>query len=385
MKRLLILLLVAAVGVGGYYLLVPGSSAQTKSAGSTAATARPVPVVVAAAVQKPMPVELSTIGRVQTVASVAVRSRIDGVIAGVNVVDGQEVKAGDVLFTLDDRALQAAVHQAQAALARDKAQLDNARREVERMSPLAQRDFVSRQAFDLQRTTVASLEATLQADQAAIEAAQVQLSYAVIRAPIAGRLGTINFKVGNSIKANDTTPLVALNQIRPIYVAFSLPQSNFAAIHGAIGKQPLTVSAAVPGDAAAPLDGRLAYIENAIDPTTNTLSVKASFDNGENRLWPGQFVNVTVTLGTQAQAVVVPAEAVQAGQNSPFLYVLTADSTVEARPVSVDRTVGTEAVIAKGLEAGEKVVVSGQLRLDNGVKVEVRPAGGETATRERVS
>jgi multidrug efflux system membrane fusion protein len=384
MKRLLILLLVAAVGAGGYYLLVPGSSAQTKSAGSAAPPARPVPVVVAAAVQKPMPVELSTIGRVQTVASVAVRSRIDGVIAGVGVADGQEVKAGDILFTLDDRALKAALHQAQAALARDKALLDNARREVDRMSPLAQRDFVSRQAFDLQRTNVASLEATLQADQAAIEAAQVQLSYTEIRAPIAGRLGTIAFKVGNSIKANDATSLVTLNQIRPIYVAFSVPQANFASIHGTIGKRPLAVSAAVPGEAA-PLDGKLAYIENAIEPTTNTLSAKASFDNGDNRLWPGQFVNVTITLDTQADAVVVPAEAVQAGQEGPFVYVLGADSTVEARTVAVDRRVDGEAVIAKGLAAGEKVVVTGQLRLDNGTKVEVRPAAGEAAARERVS
>jgi multidrug efflux system membrane fusion protein len=385
MKRLFILLVAAAIAVGGYYYLAPGSSAQTKSAGS--APALPVPVVVAEATRKAMPVELSTIGRVQTVASVAVRSRIDGVITGVNVADGQEVKAGEILFTLDDRALQAALHQTQAALARDKAQLDNAKRDVDRIAPLAQRDFVSRQALDQARTNVAALEATVQSDQAQVEAAQVQLSYTAIRAPFAGRLGTISFKIGNSIKANDTTSLVTLNQIRPIYVSFSLPQTNFAAIQQAMAKHALGVDASVPGDPAAPLSGQVAYIENLIDPTTNTLSVKASFGNADNRLWPGQFVNVTMTLGVQPDAVVVPAEAVQAGQNTSFVYVVKEDSTVEARPVTIDRTVGAETVIATGVAAGDKVVVNGQLRLDNGTKVEIRPAdnGPAPAHEGRVS
>jgi membrane fusion protein, multidrug efflux system len=281
--------------------------------------------------------------------------------------------------------LQAALHQAQAALARDKAQLENAKRDADRLAPLMQRDFVSRQQFDQARTTAAALEATVQADQAQVEAAQVQISYTVIRTPIPGRLGTINFKAGNSIKANDTMPLATLNQIRPIYVSFSLPQANFAAIQQAMKKHPLKVEATVPGDSAGPLDGQLAYIENAIDATTNTLSLKATFGNADNRLWPGQFVNVTVTLGVQADAVVVPTEAVQAGQNTSFAYVLKPDSTVEARPITVDRTIGGEAVIAKGIAAGEKVVVNGQLRLDDGTKVQVKPAD-ETPEREgRVS
>jgi len=377
MKRLLILLVAAAIGVAGYYYLAPGSSAQTKSAG--APPARPVPVVVADAVARPMPLQLTTIGRVQTVASVAVRSRIDGVITGVSVADGQEVKAGDVLFTLDDRALKAALHQAQAALARDKAQLDNAKRDVERLTPLTQRDFVSRQQFDQARTAAAALEATVQADQAAVEAAQVQLSYTVIRAPIAGRLGTINFKVGNSIKANDTTPLVTLNQIRPIYVSFSLPQANFASVQAAMAKHPLAVEAEVPGDAAAPLKGDLAYIENTIDATTNTLSLKASFANAENRLWPGQFVNIRLLVGHDAGALTVPTAAVQHGPSGQFVYVVKPDQTVVKQDVALARDDGKVAVIAKGLDEGQTIVTDGQSRLTSGSRVAVTDGSGRPA------
>jgi multidrug efflux system membrane fusion protein len=372
MRRIVIPSLAALAVAGAAVIWLVGSATAQKPPGR--APDQPVPVVVAEAVRKEMPIEVSTIGRVQTIASVAVRSRIDGVVAAVNAADGQEVKAGDVLFTLDSRALEAAVLQAKATLARDRAQLENAKREVERLKPLSQRDFVSRQQFDQTQTNAAALEATLQADQAQLQSAEVGLSYATIRAPIDGRLGTINFKLGNSIKANDTTPLVTLNQIRPIYVAFSVPQAQFPAIQAAAAKGPLEVEAAVPGDAGEALRGKLAYLENAIDPTTNTLSLKAAFENSKDRLWPGQFVNATLVLGTEADAVVIPAEAVQAGQNASFVFALKDDSTVEVRPVTVDRTIGNEAVITKGVAGGDKVVVNGQLRLDNGTKVTVRPA-----------
>jgi membrane fusion protein, multidrug efflux system len=371
MRRIVVLSLAVLAAAGAAFWLIASAPAQKPSA---RAPDRPVPVVVAEAVRKEMPVEISTIGRVQTIASVAVRSRIDGVIAEVKAADGQEVKAGDVLFTFDGRALEAAILQAQATLTRDRAQLENAKRDVERLRPLSQRDFVSRQQFDQTQTNATMLAATVQADEAQLKSAEVQLSYATIRAPIDGRLGTINFKLGNSIKANDTTPLVTLNQIRPIYVSFSVPQANFAAIQEAMAKGRLVVEVAVPGDDRGALQGALAYLENAIDPTTNTLSLKATFENGDSRLWPGQFVNATLVLGIEADAVVVPAEAVQAGQNASFVFALKDDSTVEARPVTVDRTIGEEAVIAKGVAAGDKVVVNGQLRLDNGTKVTIRPA-----------
>ncbi|HEY0526778.1 MAG TPA: efflux RND transporter periplasmic adaptor subunit [Stellaceae bacterium] len=387
MRRRFILLLLACCGGGAaYYGLLPsfapGSAAQSASGGSPP-PARAVPVVVAEAAAKSVPVQITTIGRAQTIASVAVKSRIDGQITGVAISDGQEVKAGDVLFKLDDRPYQAALHQAEATLARDKAQLENARREVDRLTPLSRRDFVSRQQVDQTRTTAVALEATVRADEAQVESAQVQLSYTVIRAPIDGRVGTISFKLGSAIKANDTPPLVTLNQIRPIYVAFSVPQRNFADIHKAMAKgaggTALPVSVSIPGDRDGPLDGKVTYIENLIDPSSSTLSVKATFGNDANRLWPGQFVNVTVTLAVEPNAITIPSEAVQAGQKGPFVFVLKPDSTVEARTVTLDRTIGTEAVIATGLAAGEKVVVNGQLRLDNGTKVEVRPTGAPTA------
>jgi multidrug efflux system membrane fusion protein len=387
MKRRLVLFLILAACGGGaaYYGLAPSfaphSVAQTAPGGSPPA-ARGVPVVVAEAAAKSVPVQITTIGRAQTIASVAIKSRIDGQITGVAISDGQEVKAGDVLFTLDDRPYLAALHQAQATLARDKAQLENARREVDRMMPLTQRDFVSRQQVDQLRTNALALEATVRADEAQVESAQIQLSYTVIRAPIDGRVGTISFKLGSAIKANDTQPLVTLNQIRPIYVAFSVPQRNFVDIHKAMSKgagAALPVSVVIPGDRDRPLEGKVSYIENQIDSSSSTLSVKATFANDANRLWPGQFVNVTLTLAVEPNAITIPSEAVQAGQSGPFVFVVKPDSTVEARPVTLDRTIGTEAVIANGLAVSEKVVINGQLRLDNGTRVEVRPAGAATA------
>ncbi|MCC6470647.1 MAG: efflux RND transporter periplasmic adaptor subunit [Alphaproteobacteria bacterium] len=366
----------AVLAVAGWWFLPTGTAAQTDQART--ADRRAVPVEVAEAIQKPMPVLIPAIGRVQTIASVAVKSRIDGVIASVAAVDGQEVKAGDVLFTLDDRALQAAVRQADATLVRDRAQLENARREVERQAPLSQKDFVTKSQMDQTRTTSAALEGTVRADEAQLEMAKVALSYSVIKAPIDGRLGTINFKLGNSIKANDTTPLVTLNQIAPIYVAMSVPQVHFAALQRAMAAGPVTVTATVQGDDGKPLEGQLAYVENAIDTTTNTLALRGSFANAERRLWPGQFVNATIVVSVQPNAVVVPSEAVQAGQGGSFVYMVKPDSTVEARPVTLDRTIDRLAVIAQGLAPGDKVVTNGQLRLDNGMAVTVRAPGAPT-------
>ncbi|MCC7048863.1 MAG: efflux RND transporter periplasmic adaptor subunit [Alphaproteobacteria bacterium] len=371
--RWAIIPLVAVLGMAGWWILGSGSAAQTGQPRTP--DRRAVPVEVAEAIQKPMPVLIPAIGRVQTIASVAVKSRIDGVIASVATVDGQEVKAGDVLFALDDRALQAAVRQADATLVRDRAQLENARREVERQAPLSQKDFVTKSQMDQTRTNAAALEGTVRADEAQLEMAKVALSYSVIKAPIDGRLGTINFKLGNSIKANDTTPLVTLNQIAPIYVAMSVPQVHFAALQRAMAAGPVTVTATVQGDDGKPLEGQLAYVENAIDTATNTLAMRASFANAERRLWPGQFVNATIVVSVQPDAVVVPSEAVQAGQGGSFVYLVKPDSIVEARPITLDRTIDRLAVISQGVAPGDKVVTNGQLRLDNGMAVTVRAPG----------
>lgn len=365
---------VAILGLGAWWLLGAGSAAQNPPQPRSAASA--VPVEVATAAAKPMPVEIGTIGRTQTVASVAVKPRIEGVVQTVNVEDGQEVKAGDVLFTLDDRALVAALKQAEAALARDRATLENAKREVERQMPLLAKEYVPRATMDQLKTTAAAAEATVRADEAALEAARVQLSYATIRAPIDGRLGTINYKTGNQVRPSDATPLVTLNQIAPIYVALSVPQASYAAIQRAMQAGPVTVRAHIPGDQGQPIEGTVAYIENAIDQASNTLSLKASFANAERRLWPGQFVDATVILSMQADAVTLPAEAVQAGQNGPYLFVVkdgaNGGKVVEARDVTVDRRIDGEVVIGKGVSAGETVVVNGQLRLANGTPVTIR-------------
>jgi multidrug efflux system membrane fusion protein len=370
-KRALLTLAVLLLGAAGLYYFWAGWSAAQPAHDATS-QARPQPVLTADVVARPMPVQVDAIGRVQPIASVAVRTRIDGQITQVAVADGQEVKAGDLLFVLDSRQAQAELAQAEAMLQRDQAQLANAQRELARLSPLGEKDFASKQQIDAARTAVAAAHAMISADQATIEHAKVQLSYTVIRAPIDGRLGTISQKLGSTIRAADATPLVTINQLRPIYVAFSLPERGLAELQKAMAAGPLGVVATIPGDPGAPEKGELAYIENTTDPSTGTLSVKASFDNAQERLWPGQFVNVVLTLRVEPNAIVVPSEAVQAGQTGELVFVVKPDHTVEARQVTVDRTVGAQTVIAEGLAPGERVVTVGQMRLAPGAKVEVQ-------------
>jgi len=376
MKRWLlpVLLLLVAAGAGAYIFYTPQGDPRSEAAAATKQLdgARPdpaVPVSVAAALQKPMPVQIETIGRVQTISSVAVKSRMDGMITAVPVSDGQEVKAGTVLFRLDDRQAQAQLHQAQANLVRDKAQLENSHRDLDRLTPLQQKEFVSRQSYDQARTNVAMQEAAVKSDEAQIENLQVALSYTVIAAPIDGRLGTINYKVGSNVKANDTGALVTINQIKPIYVSFSVSQGDLAELREAVSLGPVSVKVLRQGGSFAPLEGRVAYFENAVDSASNTINVRASVDNTDSALWPGQFVNVVVTLRTEPNAVVVPSEAVQAGQDGPYLYAVGKDGKAELRRISIARTIGSESVIAKGVAAGEQVVTSGQLRISNGAKL----------------
>lgn len=343
------------------------------AAQSQTAPGRPqgaVPVRVATVAVKPMPVQLDTIGTVQTIASVALKSRLDAVIDKVLVRDGQFVKAGDVLFQLDSRAAQAQVDQAAAALARDQAQLQNAQRNVERDKPLLSKDFVSHQQFDTDFATGAALQATVQADQAMLENAKVLLSYYTIVAPIDGRVGAIAIKQGNSIKSNDV-PLATVNQIQPIYVSFNLPQTNLPDLRSAMAKGPVAVQVLPQGDTGAPVGGQVTFFDNAIDVTSGTINVRATFTNDEQRLWPGQFVKVTVVVRTDPNALVVPPAAIQVGQNGSYVFVIKDDNTAETRPVTVDRTVEGSTVISKGLSAGEKIVIDGQLRLSDGTRVQI--------------
>src|SRR5512132_3038736 len=379
---LAVLLLMAA---GLYYLRPFGTSEPAQAARSAAGQPRTRPVLAADVVTRSMPVEISTIGTVQPIATVAVKPRIDGQIVKVAAGDGQEVKAGDVLFLLDNRQAQATLEQALATLQRDQAQLANARRELERLTPLGRKDFASKQQLDAAQTGVSAAEATVKADQAAVNGAQVQLSYTTIRAPIEGRLGTIAFKLGNTVRSGDAAPLVTINQLRPIYVAFSVAERYLAELQTAMAAGPLPVSVTIPGHKDAAPKGQVSYLENAIDSESGTVSVKATFGNQDEALWPGQFVNAVVQLRVEPNALVVPSQAVQQGQNGAYVFVIKPDDSVELRPVTIDRTVGGDKVVASGLAAGERVVTDGQMRLSPGAKVEIQKPAAAADRPERAS
>jgi multidrug efflux system membrane fusion protein len=375
MKRvgMAIALVAVLAGAGVAYQAVISGTAQSQTAqGPHAAPA--VPVVVATATRGPVPARLDAVGTVQTIANLGIKSRIDGQIAEVKIHDGQYVKKGDTLFLLDSRAAEAQVHQMEGQLARDRAQLANAKRDVDRFAPLVAKDFVSHQQYDTAVTTAQALEASVKSDDAALENAKVLLTYYTITSAIDGRVGTIALKAGNNVKANDV-PLLMINQIRPIWVSFALAQSDFPAVRTAMANGAVEVDAAEPGDNAPAERGRIEFFDNAIDTTTGTIALKAVFDNAQEHLWPGEFVNVSVRLRVDQDALTVPQAAVQVGQKNTYVFIAKPDSTVEYRPVTVARVIDGRSVITQGIEAGEQVVIDGQLRLTNGSRIEMRQPG----------
>jgi multidrug efflux system membrane fusion protein len=390
MKRiLLVALLVALLGCGYYFRGYFFDSAGDTRAARPAAPAQLV--VAGVAEQSPTPILVTAIGTVQSIATVMIKSRVDGEIAKVHFEEGQEVKEGDVLFSLDDRAVRAQLQQAEANLERDRAQLERFKLEVTRQTELKSRGVASAQKLEDVTTSVAVSEATVRASEATLESARVNLNFTTIRAPITGRTGSVALKRGNVVKAVDTAaaavPLVTITQLRPIYVAFTAPEWYLADLRTAMKKSSVPVLVTVPGQANAPVTGALTFIENQVDATTGTISLKARFANDDDRLWPGQFVNVTLTLGLQENAVVVPSAAIQVGPNGPYVFVIRQDSTVELRLVKPDRVVGDKTVVADGMAAGERVVVDGQLRLGNGTRVTVKestpPKAQPTPVAER--
>jgi membrane fusion protein, multidrug efflux system len=382
MKRVTIAVAFVAVAVAGgiAYQTFVLKAAEPPARGASVAPA--VPVVIAPVARKSMPVRIEAIGTVQPVATVAVKSRVDGQIAEVKISDGQAVKAGDVLFILDTRSAEAQLKLAEASLAKDRSQLENAKRDVARFKPLTEKEFVSRQQFDTAQTNSASLEATVLGDQATVDNFKILLTYYTIRSPMDGRVGTIALKTGNAVKAQDTISLVTINQIRPIYVSYSVPQRELPGIRAAVAAGTVPVQATVPGDPGGSITGKIFFFDNQIDATTGTISLKAIFDNADERLWPGEFVNVATKLRIDQDAIVVPASAVQVGQNGSFVFVVKSDNTVEFRPVTVSRTVDNESVITKGLNGDERVVTDGQLRLTNGSRVEIRTSDAARASTE---
>jgi multidrug efflux system membrane fusion protein len=335
--------------------------------------ARPaVPVRVATAISKTVPVQVQAVGTVQAYKAVSVLAQVSAELRSVHFEDGQHVKAGDLLFSLDARPFQAELDQAQANLAKDQAQLENARVELKRNAAVVEKGYVSQEQYDQAVATAAALQATVQADQAAIETARLQLEYCTIHSPVDGVMGAVLIDSGNIVKANDTgNPLVVVNQVRPIYVAFYVPQKYLPQVRKYMAMGKLAVEATTPGYEASAPRGELTFIDNTINPSAGTIQLRATFANEDEVLWPGQFVNAVLTLTSQPGAVVVPSQAVQTGQKGLYVFVVKSDLTVEYRPVEVSMTVDGESVITKGVQAGLKVVTDGQLRLADGSPVKI--------------
>src|SRR5919204_1484104 len=333
-----------------------------------------VPVTIAQVQQKPVPITIGIIGSVEAYSNVAVRAQITGELTSVNFKEGDDVTKGQVLFTLDRRPFETALAQAEAVLNRDSAQAQNAKAQAARIQDLAARGIATREQLDQATANAAALDATVNADRAAVESARVQLQYATIAAPISGRTGALMVHPGNLVRANDTTPLVVINQIAPIYVTFALPEAQLPDFKRYLARGTVRVTAQPPSDSGDPASGRITFVDNAVDQSTGTIKIKGTFANERRRLWPGQFVNVVVTLTTDPSAIVVPSAAVQTGQQGQYVFVVKPDQTVEIRPVTVARASDTETVLKSGVRPGETVVTDGQLRLTQGARISVKGA-----------
>ncbi len=330
-----------------------------------------VPVSAALVVTKTMPVRLMAIGNIEPFTSVAIKARVDGQLLSVKFKEGDEVRQGSVMFEIDPRPFAASLKQAQANLLKDRALLDRASEQEKRYKDLLTKNFISPDAYAQVQTNTATAAATVSADEAAIENAKLSLEYCTIRSPVTGYAGRIQIQQGNLVKANDSNPLVTVNQVVPIYASFSVPEQNVSAVRNYQAEGILKVQAAFTNAAHAPVAGKLSFIDNAADMTTATIKLKAEFPNTDKALWPGQFVNVVLTLYEQQDAIVAPSAAVQSGPAGQYVYVVKPDQTVEMRVIKIARAEGDDSVVASGLQPGEQVVVVGQLRLAPGTKVNV--------------
>jgi len=389
MKRALLLVLLLAL---------PACS--DRAGGNTPPKAPPaVPVAVGPVVQKVVPVQVVAVGNVQAYTSVGIKSRVAGQVLKVHFKEGDDVRHGDVLFTIDPAPFEAAVRQAeatvakdtanlkqaQATLERDQAQLDMARIQERRYRELLGRELIAREQYDQLKTNFAAMEATVEADrasventraaisadQAALDSARLNLSYTTIRAPIDGRAGSVLVQAGNVVKGNDDNPIVVINQIHPIYLSFAVPEQFLSDIKKYRAERQLKVEARLPNRTEPIASGDLTFINNTVDTGTGTIQLKATFNNADNALWPGQFLDAVLTL-TSEQAIVVPSQAIQPGQKGPYVFVVKDDQTVENREVQPGKRLGAETIIASGLKPGERVVTDGQLRLRPGTKVDVK-------------
>lgn len=388
MKRLIMVLLFAVIGAavaGGYwYWQKPaagdGAGKSEKAKGKGKGRGGPLTVSAVQAVAKPMPVLIDAVGTVEPEQSVQVRAQVSGVLQAVQFKEGDKVKAGQLLFQIDPRTFQAQYNQALAALARDKAQLENAKAQQQRLEPLLKREFITRQEYDVAVTSTKSLEATLQASQAQVEQARIQLDFSRITAPISGRTGQLSVKPGNLVGASGGgVPLVTINSTDPVLVSFSIPERQLEDIRRFQNEKGMRIEI-LPDRAGAPVaTGKLVFVDNTVTPQTGTVLLKTRVDNSKEAIWPGQFVNVRVVLTVEPEAVVVPEVAVQPGQDGPFVYLIGAEDKVEIRTVKVSRQIGSEVVIASGVSAGDRIItdIPQALRPGSTVKVADPAADGE--------
>lgn len=352
--------------------LATGCSSSEKA--SAAPTPSAVPVVIATVSQRDMPLQVHAIGNVLPYATVQVKSQVNANLDQVHFREGQDVHKGDLLFTLDPRQIAADLAKAKGMLGKDQAQLANARATAQRSQQLLKEGVISQQAYDVAVADEGASVASVDADRAAIENEQVQLSYTKIYSPLDGRTGSLLANEGNLIKANADTAMVTINQINPIYVQFAIPEKDLAAVKRYSTGGKLKVQAIIAGDAEHAEVGDLSFIDNAVDPQTGTIKLKGSFANSDRRLWPGEFVDVVMTLTTEKNVVTVPTSALLSGQTGQYVYVVKGDMTAENRAVNVERTESGTAVVSQGLKPGEQVVVDGQVRLAPNTKVQIKSA-----------
>lgn len=335
----------------------------------------------AVVVTKPMPVTVAAVGAAESISSVQIHAQVTGQLRDIHFAEGRDVAKGQLLFELDPRPFELALAQAQAVLAKDAAQNTNAQQEIARYQALVDRGLISHEQYESVAATAAAAEATTGADRSAVDTARLNLQYTRIAAPVSGRAGALMVHVGDLVRANDTMPMVTINQMVPINVGFAVPGKLLDDIRHYQAAAPLRVEA-VPAraDESHP-SGRVTFIDNQVDPATGTIKLKALFDNANRLLWPGEFVNVNLQLTTDANAIVAPAAAVQTSQKGQYVYVVKEDQTVDMRSVMVERTAGADAVIASGLEPGETVVTDGQLRLTPGARIENSAVATSGATK----
>jgi len=381
----LVVVMALSIGAANYFDSVARVASylsidtRAKEGGKAVKGAAGVPVMVAAVTQQTVPIRLAAIGNVEAFLTVAVKARVDGQIVDVNFREGEAVKKGAVLFRIDSRPYDAALRQAQANALRDRAARDQARSQERRYQELLEKNFISKEAYAQIRTNAQTAEASANASQAALENARLNREYCTINSPLDGYVGKVLLQAGNMVRANDVNPLAIINQVKPIYVNFAVPEQNLPEVRKHHAAEPLRGDVLSSDRAAAPISGRLIFIDNAVDPSTGTIRMRAQFDNADAALWPGQFVNVSLQLYEQRDAIVIPPQAIQSGPEGQYVYVIGDDLVADLRRIKVQNADAERAIVASGLAKGARVVTRGQLRLGPKTRVQIAKPAGEAS------